>query len=102
MVKSRDRKTTAVAYSQTFLGAIAFSLWTFRKIDYVELGASIAFISWLGGIVGNLFAKDSNNLDPKGEEVEELKEVKETKSKLAGRRRSRTIDRDRVGGSERG
>ena len=58
MVKSY--KTTAVGLSQLVLGVIAFGLFAFGKIEYTALGGSIAFIVWIGGIVGNLFAKDSD------------------------------------------
>ena len=58
MVKSW--KTTVVGLSQLVLGVIAFALFAIGKIDYIALGGSIGFIVWIGGIVGNLFAKDSD------------------------------------------
>ena len=43
-----------------FIGIISFVLFTIGKIDYIALGGSIGFIVWIGGIVGNMFAKDSD------------------------------------------
>lgn len=58
MVKSW--KTSAVGWSQLVLGLVSFVLFAIGKIDYIALGGSIGFIVWIGGIVGNMFAKDSD------------------------------------------
>ena len=60
MENLKSWKTTAVGVSQLILGVAAFVLWVIGEIDVKELAGSIAFIVWFGGIVGNLFAKDSD------------------------------------------
>lgn len=53
-------KTTTVGVVQLVLGLIAFGLFSFGKINTIELGGTITFIVWIGSIVGNMFAKDGN------------------------------------------
>ena len=81
MVKSW--KTSAVGWSQLVLGLVSFVLFAIGKIDYIALGGSIGFIVWIGGIIGNIFAKDSNvthsgirvqrTIDPNKDEVPDEK-----------------------------
>ena len=60
MENLKSWKTSSVGWSQLVLGLVSFVLFTIGKIDYIALGGSIGFIVWIGGIVGNMFAKDSD------------------------------------------
>lgn len=54
----KNWKTTAVGVSQLILGLAAFVLWSIGKINTSELIGSIGFITFIGTIVGNMFAAD--------------------------------------------
>ncbi len=54
----KNWKTTAVGVSQLVLGVAAFIIWSIGKINTTELIGSIGFITFIGTIVGNMFAAD--------------------------------------------
>lgn len=57
-MNDKGKKTTATAIASLVLGLVAFALWVMGKIDAVELVGSIAFITFIGGIIGQIFSKD--------------------------------------------
>ena len=56
----KGAKTTVVAISQLVLGLSLLVMWYLGKVDNAGVAVGITAITWIGSIIGNYFAKDSD------------------------------------------